>query len=92
MNLFSKFVNRLGLVGTPRPGFPPTAPRPSPIFVDPDNIEEQITPQYCAQRFYPVRLGEVINDKYHIVSKLGFGTSSTVWLAWDVQRYAAILT
>jgi hypothetical protein len=32
-------------------------------------------------RFYPARLGEVFQNRYQIMAKLGFGTSSTSWLA-----------
>ena len=31
------------------------------------------------QKFYPMTLGEVINEKYKVVGKLGFGSASTIW-------------
>lgn len=37
-----------------------------------------------ADRFYPVHLGEVFQDRYQTVAKLGFGSSSTIWLARDL--------
>jgi hypothetical protein len=43
-------------------------------------LEEEENPDYDPKRFYPARVGETI-QKYQIVSKLGWGTSSTVWLA-----------
>lgn len=49
-------------------------------------IEEEKTPYYDPKRFYPARLGEVLNDRYQIVTKLGYGTSSTVWLARDLKQ------
>ncbi len=62
----------------------------TPAILDTDDlIEEHITPRYCAQHYYPVQLGEIFNDKYQVVFKLGFGTSSTVWLARDVQAYVS---
>ena len=33
-----------------------------------------------AQNFYPVRLGGVFSSRYLVVAKLGFGTSSPIWL------------
>lgn len=48
-------------------------------------IEEETIPDYIAPRYYPVRLGEVFQDRYQIVGKLGYGTTSTVWLARDLR-------
>ena len=50
-------------------------------------LEEETLPTYRAIDHYPVRMNEVINKKYRVVSKLGFGVSSTVWLAQDITRY-----
>ncbi|GIK01528.1 hypothetical protein Aspvir_005566 [Aspergillus viridinutans] len=49
-------------------------------------IEEETIPDYVASRYYPARIGEIFKDRYQIVGKLGFGTSSTVWLARDMNR------
>jgi hypothetical protein len=49
-----------------------------------EKVEEELFPDYVASRYYPVRLGEVLRDRYQIVGKLGFGASSTVWLARDL--------
>ncbi|KAE8318190.1 kinase-like domain-containing protein [Aspergillus transmontanensis] len=48
-------------------------------------IEEEEVPLYNPQNFYPVYIGEVIASRYQVVSKLGYGTSSTVWLCRDLQ-------
>lgn len=50
-------------------------------------IEEETLPRYQAQDYYPVRIKEVMDRKYQVISKLGFGRSSTVWLAQDITRY-----
>ena len=50
-------------------------------------LEEETLPRYQADNYYPVRMNEVINMKYRVVAKLGFGISSTVWLAQDITRY-----
>lgn len=42
-------------------------------------------PDYVASRYYPARIGEIFKDRYQIVRKLGFGASSTVWLARDMK-------
>ncbi|XP_015370713.1 PREDICTED: SRSF protein kinase 1-like, partial [Diuraphis noxia] len=38
---------------------------------------------YKENSYFPVRVGSVINDRYHIIKKLGWGHFSTVWLSWD---------
>ena len=48
-------------------------------------IEEETIPDYVASRYYPVRIGEVFQNRYQVVTKLGFGTSSTAWLARDME-------
>ncbi|OJJ67248.1 hypothetical protein ASPBRDRAFT_662011 [Aspergillus brasiliensis CBS 101740] len=60
-------------------------------------IEEECTPHYESKYYYPVRLYELLNNRYQITAKLGWGTSSTVWLArdlnqrrWCSARYVAI--
>ncbi|KAI1751061.1 protein kinase [Xylaria castorea] len=49
-------------------------------------IQEESLPAYKAERFYPVRLGEVFKSRYQIVTKLGYGTASTIWLCWDLEE------
>ncbi|EEH11727.1 protein kinase [Histoplasma capsulatum G186AR] len=55
-------------------------------------IEEESIPSYKAEQFYPVHIGQVFESRYQVVSKLGFGTSSTVWLCRDLKehRYLAL--
>lgn len=48
-------------------------------------IEEETFPDYVASRYYPVRIGDVFRDRYQVVGKLGYGVSSTVWLARDMR-------
>ncbi|KAI0818435.1 kinase-like protein [Xylaria sp. FL0064] len=42
--------------------------------------------------FHPVHLGDVYDDRYRVIHKLGFGGFSTVWLARDalVNRWVAL--
>ncbi|KAK2871640.1 hypothetical protein FQN49_002976 [Arthroderma sp. PD_2] len=50
-------------------------------------VEEEELPDYKADRFYPVRLGDVFDDRYQVIAKLGFGSSSTIWLARDLKGH-----
>lgn len=50
-------------------------------------IEEQTLPFYHRKYYYPVKIGQVFNDRYRIIAKLGYGAYSTVWLAWDERSY-----
>ncbi|KAF7562369.1 hypothetical protein G7046_g1783 [Stylonectria norvegica] len=57
-----------------------------------EKIEEELLPDYLASHYYPARIGEVLGDRYQLVGKLGFGASSTVWLARDLngRRHVAL--
>lgn len=48
-------------------------------------VEEETWPQYAASRFYPTKIGEVLQNRYQIVGKLGIGVTSTAWLARDME-------
>ncbi|KAI1951440.1 hypothetical protein LOZ12_005829 [Ophidiomyces ophidiicola] len=48
-------------------------------------LEEESIPNYRPQRFFPVEIGLIFNDRYRVVGKLGYGASSTVWLCWDLN-------
>ncbi|GES62191.1 protein kinase domain protein [Aspergillus terreus] len=52
-----------------------------------DLVEEEHTPYYKPQHFYPVRLYETLNNRYQIAAKIGWGTSLTVWLARDLHQW-----
>ncbi|KAK7195398.1 serine/threonine-protein kinase [Novymonas esmeraldas] len=42
--------------------------------------------EYRKGGYHHVVVGEIYNDRYRIVRKLGWGYFSTVWLVWDYQR------
>lgn len=46
-----------------------------------DLIEEELLRDYNPERYYPARIGEIFKHRYPIIGKLGFGVTSTVWLA-----------
>ncbi|RAL06511.1 putative protein kinase [Aspergillus homomorphus CBS 101889] len=50
-------------------------------------VEEECSPCYDPKHFYPARLYEVLNNRYQITAKLGWGSSSTVWLARDLEQW-----
>ena len=61
-----------------------------PVYIPQDRkVEEETCPDYCASNYYPARIGDIIQNRYQIVGKLGYGTTSTVWLARD-QQYVII--
>jgi serine/threonine-protein kinase SRPK3 len=54
-------------------------------------IEEEREPLYSTKAFYPTRIGEVLNSRYQVVGKLGYGGYSTVWLCRDVMLFRSLL-
>ncbi|KAG6195329.1 hypothetical protein E4U50_000310 [Claviceps purpurea] len=44
-------------------------------------VDEERLPGYNFRNYYPANPGDVLDDKYRLVSKLGWGSDSTVWLA-----------
>lgn len=45
--------------------------------------EEQTLPRFYEKQYYPVRIGQTFHDRYKILTKLGYGAYSTVWLVRD---------
>ncbi|KAJ5587346.1 CMGC protein kinase [Penicillium hispanicum] len=35
-------------------------------------------------KYYPVNIGEIFNNRYQAIAKIGYGVSSTVWLGLDL--------
>ncbi|KAI1421743.1 kinase-like protein [Xylaria sp. FL1777] len=69
---------------------PATGPREFPStgfeLIDPaTKFEEETLPFYQKEEYYPMQIGQVVHDHYQVVAKLGFGTTSTVWLARDLR-------
>lgn len=49
-------------------------------------FSEESIDRYCHGGYHPVRIGDVFNNgRYKIVSKLGYGVYSTVWLAYHLE-------
>nr|XP_033776771.1 SRSF protein kinase 3 isoform X5 [Geotrypetes seraphini] len=73
------------------PSSPEQKASPTPVVpaegVQGSDDEEQEDPKdYCKGGYYPVKIGDLFNGRYHVVRKLGWGHFSTVWLCWDIQR------
>jgi hypothetical protein len=49
-------------------------------LLDPSlQLEEESLPTYCPEKYYPVRQGEVFNDRYQILAKLDYSITSAFW-------------
>lgn len=51
-----------------------------------DPIDKECLSGYRPSSYYPVKLGDVINQSYAVKVQLGFGRSSTTWFCTD-QEY-----
>lgn len=68
----------------------PSSPAVAPQLDIKESIEEEKTPYYSPAKFYPAHIGEVLNDRYQLVTKLGYGSSSTIWLARDLKQFVSL--
>lgn len=56
------------------------------------DLEELVEPWHRYEKednqhvLYPIRLGEVLNERYLVEDKLGLGGGSTVWMASDLRN------
>jgi serine/threonine-protein kinase SRPK3 len=55
------------------------------LVPDPHLLEEERFEDFRCGKYYPVNIGDVFASKYQVIGKLGFGVSSTVWLAHDLE-------
>jgi len=56
------------------------------VVSDALSFEEEQLAEFHRGVYYPVKIGDVFVSKYQVVGKLGFGVTSTVWLARDLQQ------
>ncbi|XP_055699379.1 SRSF protein kinase 3-like isoform X2 [Phlebotomus papatasi] len=54
--------------------------------------EQEDVSQYCRGGYHPIVIGDVFDNRYRVVRKLGWGHFSTVWLCWDIEeeKYVAL--
>jgi len=48
-------------------------------------VDEERLPHYKPSHFYPVYLRDIFESRYQVLSKLGYGSCSTVWLSHDMM-------
>lgn len=54
--------------------------------IDPsERVEEERLPFYNYKDYFPVRIGQMLHGRYQVSAKLGYGTTSTVWLGHDLM-------
>ncbi|KAK0712428.1 kinase-like protein [Lasiosphaeria miniovina] len=77
-------------VSAPPLTFPLTFPTTGFQLIDPaEKVEEEKDPTYDPKERYPARLGQIIphgKNQYQIIAKLGYGSSSTVWLCYNLWK------
>ncbi|KKZ59856.1 hypothetical protein EMCG_05318 [[Emmonsia] crescens] len=73
------------------PSLPMCFPKSGFELIKPQLGEERFE-EFKKGQYYPVNIGDVFSSKYQIVGKLGFGVTSTVWLARDLEghRYVTL--
>lgn len=49
-------------------------------------IDEETIPNYNPNCYFSTHPGQILNDTYQIVTKLGWGFGSTVWPAEDIRQ------
>ncbi|XP_026187235.1 SRSF protein kinase 3 [Mastacembelus armatus] len=50
-----------------------------------DSQDSEDPREYCYGGYHPVQIGDTLNGRYQVVSKLGWGYFSTVWLCRDLR-------
>ncbi|XP_029102277.1 SRSF protein kinase 3 [Scleropages formosus] len=56
------------------------------LKLHPEAVWEQENPsEYCYGGYHPVKIGDTLNRRYQVVSKLGWGYFSTVWRCVDLS-------
>ncbi|KAK3687957.1 kinase-like domain-containing protein [Podospora appendiculata] len=53
-------------------------------------LEEEMFDEFKSGQYYPVNIGDVYESKYQVLGKLGFGSTSTVWLARHLQDHGHV--
>ncbi|OQE44139.1 hypothetical protein PENCOP_c002G02781 [Penicillium coprophilum] len=46
----------------------------------------ELVEDYCPGGYHPVALGDVFDDQYKVIRKLGEGSYAAVWLAHDLRN------
>ncbi|KAF7871896.1 hypothetical protein EAF04_004003 [Stromatinia cepivora] len=82
------FLGRFASI--PRPKFPLEFPTSNfPTISATEMLEEEHFDEFRKNQYYPVKIGDIFKDgsQYQVIGKLGYGVTSTVWLARDLENY-----
>ncbi|EME78805.1 serine/threonine kinase [Pseudocercospora fijiensis CIRAD86] len=60
------------------------------IIEDDEVLDEEATDGFDEGAYYPVSIGQVFDARYQVVGKLGYGATSTVWLARGIQKHSFV--
>ncbi|PYH66128.1 kinase-like protein [Aspergillus vadensis CBS 113365] len=52
-------------------------------------VDKEISPSYNPKHYYPAKTGEVLDDHYRLLVKIGWGSGSTVY-RWQTERIVAL--
>ncbi|KRZ27557.1 SRSF protein kinase 1 [Trichinella pseudospiralis] len=55
------------------------------MFRDSECEEQEDPRDYRPGGYLVVNLGDVLNGRYYVIRKIGWGHFSTVWLSWDIN-------
>lgn len=57
-----------------------------------EDEEQEDVAQYRRGGYHPIHLGDILNNRYRVVRKIGWGHFSTVWLCRDIEeeKYVAL--
>lgn len=50
-------------------------------------VEEETLPYFKSEHYYPVKIGDVYEDRYQVAGKIGYGAYSTSWLCQDLRYH-----
>ncbi|PGH36283.1 CMGC/SRPK protein kinase [[Emmonsia] crescens] len=60
-------------------------------MADSQRIEEQTLPFYHQKHYYPVKIGQLFNNRYRTIAKLGYGAYSTICIQTDDAESSPVL-
>ncbi|CAG8387660.1 unnamed protein product [Penicillium salamii] len=67
----------------------PSSTWPSTVATSPEEDIEEGKDVYRPGGFHPVHIGDVYDDRYKVLNKIGYGLYSTVWLVEDTEKEQA---
>lgn len=82
--VFKRMFSSLAGVPRLRTKFPTSSSPPPEIIPADVLVDEEIVPGYDSKAFYLAHPGELLDGRYELKTKVGWGSSPTVWLAEDI--------